>query len=90
MTYYVIEINKEKSGTPSQAIFLVDRNDGESDLDYLERAKSQWHSSCASAGANPDLEYWCRGLVDETMQMIIKDLSAIAPAEPVEETTEGE
>lgn len=85
MTYYVIEINKEKSGTPSQGIFLIAKNDGESDLNYLERAKSQWHSSCASAGANPGLEYWCRGLVDETMQMIIKDLSVITPVEPAEE-----
>ena len=85
MIYYLVEINTPKTGTPSQGIFLIARNDGENDLDYLERAKSQWHSSCASAGANTDLEYWCRGLVDETMQMIIKDLSAITPVEPAEE-----
>lgn len=85
MTYYLVEINTPKTGAPSQGIFLIARNDDESDLDYLERAKSQWHSSCASAGANPDLEYWCRGLVDETMQMIIKDISAIVPVEPAEE-----
>lgn len=81
MTYYLVEINKDKTGTPSQGIFLIARNDGESDLDYLERAKSQWHSSCASAGANPDLDYWCRALVDETMMVIIKDISAITPVE---------
>ena len=84
MTYYLVEINTSKTEGASQGIFLIARNDGESDLDYLERAKSQWHSSCASAGANPDLEYWCRGLVDETMQMIIKDISAITPAVPAE------
>ena len=75
MTYYVIEINKEKSGTPSQGIFLVERTGTTTDVEYLEKAKSQWHGSCASAGANTNLEFWCRTLVDETMQVIVKDIS---------------
>ena len=71
--YYLVEVNIPKEGALSQGIFSIAQNEGESSNDYFERAKSQWHSSCASAGANTDLANWSRGLYNEGLMMFKLD-----------------
>lgn len=71
--YYLVEINTPKEGEISQGIFSIARNEGEDDGDYFERAKSQWHSSCSSAGANLNLANWARCLMNENMIKLKED-----------------
>ena len=59
--FYVVEVNKEKSGANSQAILAYDT---------LDAAVVAFHQSVAYAMSNENVTYMARTILDEAMNYV--------------------